>query len=479
MNPSAVPVNPILFVDDEEHFLLSVELTMSSNGITNIQTCRDSRNVMGLLAQQPYSLVVLDMNMPYVSGAELLPQIAGAYPATPVIIITAINDVESAVQSMKGGAFDYLVKPVDDTRLVSAVRRGLELTEMRNENEMLKQSLLREGTEHPEAFRDIVTRSPSMQALFKYIEAVAGTNLPILITGETGTGKELFAKAIHEVSGRTGDLVPVNVAGVDDDMFSDTLFGHKKGAFTGAGTDRRGLIEKADRGTLFLDEIGDLSIESQVKLLRLLQDGQYYALGSDTAKLSNARIVVATHRDIKTMAADNTFRHDLYFRLQSHHIDIPPLRERKGDLPYLVDRFLTRAAEELGKKKPTVPKELFTLLGTYSFPGNARELEGIIFDAESQHISGILSLESIRRKITENQPDRIVTVANQTALPSEAGDLVVFPGRVPTLKEAEEVVIEEALKRADKNQTIAAELLGISRRALNNRLRRAGEDTGK
>ncbi len=216
-----------------------------------------------------------------------------------------------------------------------------------------------------------------------------------------------------------------------------------------------------------------------MKLLRLLQDGQYYALGSDTAKLSNARIVVATHRDIKTMAADNTFRHDLYFRLQSHHIDIPPLRERKGDLPYLVDRFLTRAAEELGKKKPTVPKELFTLLGTYSFPGNARELEGIIFDAVSQHISGILSLESIRRKITENQPDRIVTVANQTALPSEAGDLVVFPGRVPTLKEAEEAVIEEALKRADKNQTIAAELLGISRRALNNRLRRAAEDTGK
>ena len=323
MNSNILPVNPILLVDDEEHFLLSAELTMSSNGIKNIETCRDSREVLDLLAKKAYSLVVLDINMPHLSGVDLIPAIVNKFPETPVIIISAINNVDSAVYCMKEGAFDYLVKPVDDTRLVTTIKRGLELTEIRSENEMLKQSLLREKIEHPEAFSEIVTHCGVMQSIFKYIEAIAKTNLPVLITGETGTGKELFAKSIHQVSGRKGELISVNVAGVDDNFFSDTLFGHKKGAFTGAEIERKGLIEKAENGTLFLDEIGDLSIESQVKLLRLLQDGQYYPLGSDIAKLSDARIIVATHRDIKAMQAGNTFRQDLYYRLKSHHIIIP------------------------------------------------------------------------------------------------------------------------------------------------------------
>ncbi|MDZ7767137.1 MAG: sigma 54-interacting transcriptional regulator [Melioribacteraceae bacterium] len=222
------------------------------------------------------------------------------------------------------------------------------------------------------------------------MEAIAKTNLPVLITGETGTGKELIANAIHKVSGRKGELVPVNVAGVDDNLFSDTLFGHKKGAFTGAEIERKGLIERAEDGTLFLDEIGDLNIESQVKLLRLLQEGQFYPLGSDIAKLSNARIIVATNRSIKSLQSSNTFREDLYYRLRSHHINIPPLRERKKDIPYLIDFFLIRAAKELGKTKPRPPKELYTLLSNYHFPGNIRELEGIIYDAVSLHKSGIL-----------------------------------------------------------------------------------------
>ena len=396
------------------------------------------------------------------------------YPEIPVIMITAVNDVDSAVLCIKEGAFDYVVKPITDTKLVTTMKRGLELAEIRNENEMLKQSLLRENVEHPEAFKEILTHSVPLRSIFRYIEAIAKTNLPVLITGETGTGKELFAEAVHKASGRKGELVSVNVAGVDDNFFSDTLFGHKKGAFTGAESERNGLIEKADDGTLFLDEIGDLNIQSQVKLLRLLQDGSYYPLGSDIAKLSNARIIVATHRDIKTMLAANTFRQDLYYRLKSHHIAIPPLRERKLDVPYLIDHFISKAAATLNKKRPTAPKELYTLLANYPFPGNVRELEGMIFDAVSLHASGILSLESIRKNIADHNQER--NARDVGSDPNQTNDVHSYPGRFPTLEEAEDSLIEEALKRAEGNQTIAAELLGISRRALNNRLRRTKKE---
>ncbi len=431
---------------------------------------------MELLKNRHYSLIVLDINMPYVSGLLLLEQIAGGYPEITVVMITAINDVDSAVRCIKQGAFDYVVKPVDGTRLVSTVKRGLELTEIRSENEMLKHLLLSGNLERPDAFSAIVTRSQSLQMIFRYVEAIAKTPLPVLITGETGTGKELFAQAVHKASGRTGEMVSVNVAGVDDEFFSDTLFGHKKGAFTGAEGERSGLIEKADDGTLFLDEIGDLSAASQVKLLRLLQDGSYYPLGSDVARISDARIVVATHRDVAAMQSSDTFRQDLYYRLKSHHIAIPPLRDRKEDLPYLIDYFITKAAAALNKKRPTPPKELYTLLSNYGFPGNVRELEGMIFDAVSLHKAGVLSLEAIRSKLAGNNHGRFPAAGESSPDSKVTGELLSFPGRFPTLKEAEESIIDEALRRADGNQTIAAELLGISRRALNNRLRRTGED---
>ncbi len=462
------PADPILFVDDEKDFLLSIELTMSSQGINHIETCSDSRQVLGLLRQRRYSLVVLDINMPHVSGVELLPQIVREFPGSHVIIITAVNDVESAVNCMREGAFDYVVKPVDDARIVGVVKRGLQISEMRNENEMLRHSLLHEQPEHPEAFKNIVTRSSSMTSLFRYMEAIARTNLPVLITGETGTGKELFAKAIHALSGRKGELVPVNVAGVDDHLFADTLFGHKKGAFTGAETERKGLIEKAQEGTLFLDEIGDLSTESQVKLLRLLQDDQYYPLGSDTVKLSDARVVVATNKDIEAMLAHNTFRQDLYYRLRAHHIPIPPLRERRADIPLLADHFIARASETLGKKKPTVPKELYPLLTNYAFPGNVRELEGLIYDAISVHQRGVLSLETIRKRVQQAHLNGTIGAKGEIPL----DEPVFIPAQFPTMKEAEDFIIEEALRRAEGNQTLAADMLGLSRRALNNRLRR-------
>lgn len=467
------PSKPILLVDDEEHFLTSAELVLNSNRFTNIESCVESTKVLDLLKLKEYSLIALDINMPNISGKELLPKILENYPEIPVIIITAINDVESAVECMKLGAFDYLVKPIDDERFITSVKRGLYFSNVRNENLRLKESLFKDKLEFPQAFSEIITNSTKMISIFKYIEAISKTNLPVLVTGETGVGKELIAKAIHKISGREGEMVSLNVAGVDDNLFSDTLFGHKKGAFTGAEKDRKGLIEHAENGSLFLDEIGDLSIESQVKLLRLLQDGKYYPLGSDVAKLSNARIIVATHKDLDRMKDDDTFRKDLYYRLKAHHVHIPPLRERKEDIPILISHFLTTASNTLNKKRPASPKQLYTILTNYSFPGNVRELEGIIFDAVSRHSSGILSLESIRDKTIGTEDD--IASNNVKSVNENFSDSIIFTSQFPTFRNAELLMIKEALKRSDNNQTIAAQLLGITRRALNNRIQRLKE----
>ncbi len=472
MGAAIYPEHPVLLVDDEQHFLFSAETALTTNGINNVVIQNDSTKVLDMLEEKEFSLVVLDMNMPNLSGIELLPLIVEKHPNMPVIILTAVNDVESAVKCIKAGAFNYILKPVDDTRLVTTIRGGLNLREIRNENSRLKDYLLKDKLENPDVFSEIITKSNSMRAIFKYIEAIAKSPLPVLITGETGAGKEMIAKSIHKLSGRPGEHISLNVAGVDDNLFSDTLFGHKKGAFTGAEQDRKGMIEQAEKGTLFLDEIGDLSLESQVKLLRLIQDGKYFPLGSDMAKLADVRIVCATNVDIDSMKNKNEFRKDLYYRLQTHHIHIPPLRERKNDIPFLINHFLEKAAKQLNKKKPTPPKELFSLLSNYNFPGNIRELEGIIFDAVSVHRSGILSLEPIREKIFP----KMKAADFQNLDTAHQEEKIIFTDQLPTLKETEDAIINEALKRADGNQTIAADILGISRRALNNRLSRKNHE---
>ncbi len=474
MKLSKFPSLPVLLVDDEEQFLLSASATLSTDGINNVLPCHDSREVMDLLSEQDFSVIALDMNMPHLSGFELLPTIVQDFPDIPVIIITGINEVDTAVDCMKSGATDFITKPTDDARLITAIRHAIEIREVRSENALLKQYLLSDRLEHPEAFSDIITKSDIMRSIFQYVEAISGTSMPVLITGETGVGKELIARAVHDLSDRKGEFVPVNVAGVDDTLFSDTLFGHERGSFTGADRDRRGLIEQASNGTLFLDEIGDLSRESQVKLLRLVQEGKYYPLGSDVPRLSDARIVVATNKDITSMQERDEFRKDLYYRLRTHHIHIPPLRDRKEDIPLLVEHFLEKSADELGKKKPTPPRELPTLLSTYHFPGNIRELEGMIFDAVSRHESGVLSMESFRAKLGYKQAPQSAMHAEGLGEPTLAEDRkLLFPEQLPTLKEAEQMLIDEALKRSDGNRTIAAQLLGLSRRALSNRLSRA------
>ena len=465
MSPESLyPSITVLLVDDEPAWLRSLGMTLEGpGGISNLLLCQDSREVMGLLAEGCIGLVLLDLTMPHISGEELLARIVEEHPEVAVIVVSGMNQVETAVRCVKRGAFDYFVKTVEEDRLVEGVHRAVRMLELERENSAMRRRLLSRRLDHPEAFSDIVTADSGMRSIFQYLESVAESLQPVLITGESGTGKELFARALHVLSGRQGALVPVNVAGLDDNIFADTLFGHLRGAFTGAGSDRGGMVEAAAGGTLFLDEIGDLSLASQVKLLRLLQEGEFYPLGSDRPKQSRARIVVATNQDLSARQAGGAFRNDLFFRLRTHHVHIPPLRERAGDLLLLLDHFLEEAARELGKKKPTPPPELSVLLSTYSFPGNIRELRAMVYDAVSAHQGRILSMEAFRRAIGRT-PREVKQSREKSSLFASASEL-------PTLSEAMELLIDEAMDRAEGNQSIASRLLGISQPALSKRLK--------
>jgi len=324
---------------------------------------------------------------------------------------------------------------------------------------------------NPEAFAKIITQSPEMFSIFQYIESISPTLQPVLVTGETGVGKELIAKCIHRISCVKGSLVIVNVAGLDDNVFSDTLFGHVRGAFTGADKNRRGLVEQAVDGALFLDEIGDLSHASQVKLLRLLQEGEYLPLGQDDSKKTDAYIITATNEDLWKLQRAGKFRKDLNFRLRTHHVHIPPLRERTDDIPLLVDYFLEEAARILGKKKPTPPKELFMLLRTYSFPGNIRELRAMVFDAVSRHKSRLLSLDVFKAHIAKEQESRTMAMEPEVDENSPFRHL----RELPTIKHSTRLLVAEAMRRAGGNQSIASKMLGISQPALSKRLKNENE----
>ncbi len=353
--------------------------------------------------------------------------------------------------------------------VIHIVRDITERKQLESEISSLKKHLLTGELENEAAFASIITRSKKMHAIFQYIEAVAKSRKPVFITGETGAGKELIARSVHLASGLEGKHIAVNVAGLDDTMFSDTLFGHKKGAFTGADKDREGLIVRASGGTLLLDEIGDMSKSSQVKLLRLLEEEIYYPLGSDAPGKSNARIIACSNQDIEKQMEEGDFRNDLYYRLCAHHIHIPPLRERLQDIPLLLNHFVEEAAHTMKLSKPLLSPELVTLLSNYQFPGNVRELQAMVHDAVAQHKSGKLSLDSFKTYI---QQKRALPQSNILSEDEHASPLKNMFGHFPSLKEMEDHLISEAMKSAGDNQASAASLLGITRQALNQRLKK-------
>ncbi|WP_136514530.1 sigma-54-dependent transcriptional regulator [Geomonas edaphica] len=444
---------PVVVVDDDREMLQVYRTLLKGHGVGPVVVFEDGNALVPFLRREDATAVVLDLALPTVNGAELLRNLVEEFPHLPVLIITGVAEIGQAVACMRAGACDYLLKPLDNATFLCAIDRALGITadETRLRNRRMP-------------FPDIVTEDRQMLKLLKRVQAISHSGQPVLITGETGVGKELFAEAVHRCSGKKGPMVTVNVAGVDDAVFSDTLFGHRKGAFSGAQEHREGLIRRASGGTLFLDEIGDLSESSQVKLLRLIQEHEYLPLGSDTVAKSDAGIVVATNREPKLLLEQGRLREDLFYRLSCHRIHIPPLRERKGDISMLLEHFVTLAARDMGKAKPWYPVELSRLLQQYHFPGNVRELQAMVYDAVALHEKGALSLNGFRSRI-DLPPAELRTDEEQEVV------TVTFNG-FPSIKQAQSQLISEALRMSNGNQGEAATLLGISRQALNNRLRR-------
>ena len=467
---------PILMVDDEPAWLHSMALSLKvAAGINHVIRCSDSREAAGLLQQHACALALIDLNMPHIAGESLLAQIKEQYPELPVIIISGMNQIETAIRCVKAGAEDFYIKTDERERVVAGILRTLKQSELQRQNRELTERLLRqEEKEHP-AFAPFNTCSGKMRGIFSYLRAIACGYEPVLITGESGTGKELIARALHQLRCPDKPWIAVNVAGLDDMVFSDTLFGHLKGAFTGADQARKGMIEAAADGILFLDEIGDLAPASQVKLLRLLQEAEYYPLGSDRPQRVRARLLFATNHNLKDKVAQGTFRKDLYYRLGTHLIDIPPLRERKEDLPLLAHAFAIEAAQSFGCAPPQIPQALLELLINYDFPGNIRELRAMMVDAVSLHQGEVLALTRFQQTIAPppHQPEQYPNHDPLAAIPTTTA--IAFGPQLPTLKQANQALIDEALRRADGNQSQAARLLGISPQALNKRLKNGCE----
>ncbi|MBM9514989.1 sigma-54-dependent transcriptional regulator [Desulfogranum marinum] len=458
----------VLLVDDEQSELDAYSLLLSSMGVKNVVTLSDSSVVSETLDSMQASIVFLDLNMPKVSGMDVLKELRANKPHIPVVIITANSEIETAVECLKLGAHDYLVKPIDLKTFSSALRNALEIGLLRNEVLSLKGIHFDRLPKTNKAFEPIITCSAGMQSIFNYIDAIATSGMPTLILGETGSGKELLAKAIHELSNLPGEFVAVDASGLDDNLFSDTLFGHKKGAYTGADHQRPGMIEKAKNGTLFLDEIGDLAEASQVKLLRLLQENIYYPLGTDQPHQCNARIITAANKDLTKLAGqEGEFRMDLYYRLSTHLIKVPPLRERREDIPMLVTHLLQQAASAMNKKVPSVSDTVVDTLCRHPFFGNVRELKAYIFDAVA-----LCEFDRIEDEVILERLADAVTIRKNDQSPNYSNPLESIFGYFPTLTELNDYAVALALASADNNQSQAARLLGISRQALHKRIKK-------
>ncbi len=463
------PRYPVLLVDDEESWLHSFKAALRSSGLDNVELLSDSREVLAALDGKQYCAVAVDLMMPHISGEDLIPSIVESHPEVPVLVISGLNEIKTAVNCIRLGAFDFIVKTEDRNTLIAGIRHAIEIYELRHENNALRHNFFKPDLDRPELFSDIVTAHRDMRAVFQYIEAIAETDRPVIITGESGVGKELVAHAIHRASGRKGEFVAVNIAGLDDNVIADTLFGHRKGAYTGATDARIGLVEKAGNGTLFLDEIGDLSMASQTKLLRLLQEREYMPLGSDMAKKSSARVITATHQELVKMQNAGKFRNDLFYRLRGHTIHIPPLRKRHGDLPLLIAHFAGEAAASLKKSIRADVEDIASALSSYPFPGNVRELQHLIYDAVGICKGKRLTAENFKTLLPSTH---IRIDAAQSHVRQEAP--VSFGGTLPSLKEVRSKLINEALRRTNGNQSAAAQLIGITRQAVSKFLKENG-----
>lgn len=438
----------ILAIDDDDSLRRVVEYNLAEEGYRVI-TAADGPSGLEAYQREAVDVVLTDIRMPGIEGIELLARLKAMQPELPVIMLTAFGTIDSAVEAMRLGAFDYLTKPFSRDQLRASVRKALEVAELRSENRQL-----REVVSERFSFANMIAGSRAMRAVSETASRVAQTDTTVLLVGESGTGKELLARAIHFNSGRArGAFVTVNCAAIPEQLLESELFGHRRGSFTGAVADKRGKFEMANGGTVFLDEIGELAPLLQVKLLRVLQEREIDKVGESRPIRVDVRVLAATNRDLEKMIAGGTFREDLYYRLAVVSIRMPPLRERVDDIPLLVDAFLEKHGQRLGHARPAIQKDVYSAFNLYSWPGNIRELENVVERALVLDKDGVIGLDDL--------PDRLRTPAQRI------GNVrMELPDEGISLEKVERELILTALEKHDWNQTRAAAYLDVTRSTL-------------
>jgi two-component system nitrogen regulation response regulator GlnG len=468
----------LLVVDDEPNVLYSLEKALQSDTV-QVTTASTARQGIELVRQDPPSAVVIDVRLPDMSGLDAFDQIRRIDSRLPVIVMTAHATTETAIEAMKRGAFEYLLKPVDLHQLREVVARAIELSRLTR-----VRTVLDEVPDDP-TVDCIVGRCAAMQEVYKSIGRVAPQDVNVLILGESGTGKELVARAIYQHSRRGGGpFLAINCAAIPETLLESELFGHERGSFTGADRRRIGKFEQANHGTIFLDEIGDMTPATQAKVLRLLQDQQFERVGGNETIQTDVRVIAATNKNLPEAAVAGRFRQDLFYRLKVFMIELPPLRERLADLPILTDHFVKRISRELGKQVHSVSHEAMRLLQTHTWPGNVRELQSAIKYAVVRASTDVITPDCLPEDI------RLGQVAGKSQ-PAEGETLDV--GRLvrgllragqsdlyhTVMQEVDRVVLDEVLRHVHGNQVQASDLLGMSRGTLRAKLRTLGMSVEK
>ncbi len=449
----------LLVVDDEPSMLDMLTLLFADEGYA-VETARSTEEARRVLAQGGLDLVLCDIMMPDGNGLDLLREIKTSNPDAPVIMMTAYTSTKSAIDAMKLGAYDYISKPFDVDELKIIVQKALERAELVDENVYLRKALEQKYT-----FNNIIGRSARMQAIFSLIERIARTASTVLIQGESGTGKELIARAIQYASPRAANrILAINCGALPESLLESELFGHERGAFTGAVREKKGLFQEANRGTLFLDEIGEMSLTMQVKLLRALQERKIRKVGGNAEESVDVRVIAATNQNLEERIAKGDFREDLFYRINVIPIQLPPLRQRREDIPLLVDFFLHKYCEEMNLSPRQISIDAMRMLEGYDWPGNVRELENMIERTLALAHSEIIT--------TKDMPVQLLThrksLAEIVTLPEEGLDLEAY------LEDIRAQLMVQALERTSGVQTQAAELLGMSFRSFRYYAKKAG-----
>jgi len=449
----------LLIVDDEASILEFLSMLFESEGF-GVETARSAAEAQRAFASKSFDLVLCDVMMPDGNGLDLLKEIRGASPSTAVVMMTAYTSTKTAIEAMKLGAYDYVSKPFDVEELKIITQKALERAELADENVYLRRELEQKYT-----FNNIIGKSQRMQAIFALVERIARTSSTVLIHGESGTGKELIARAIHFASPRASRrFLSINCGALPENLLESELFGHERGAFTGAVREKKGLFQEADRGTLFLDEIGELTPPMQVKLLRALQEKTVRKVGGNQEEPIDVRVITATNQNLENRLASGELREDLYYRINVLPIHLPPLRQRREDIPLLVDFFLQKYSRQMDLPPRQISVEAMRLLEGYDWPGNVRELENVIERALALSHAETISTRDLPVQLLNNRRSD----ADQIELPEEGLDLEAH------LEDIRAQLMAQALERAGGVQTQAAELLRMSFRSFRYYAKKAG-----